>query len=83
MVQTAYGLMTFQYMPAEGSGHFPPDMLPRGHILPEHFTLPHNSFSLFTWRRTFPLPPYDPPVYNIKRSTIIVYKIDIAFRNIA
>jgi len=55
------------------SAHFPLDISP-GHF-PQTFRLPDNFPSLVTWCRTFPFHRH-PPIYNIKRSIVNVYKID-------
>ena len=53
---------------------FPPWTYSPGHFPPGQFPL-----SFFTWCGTFPLYHRHPPIYNIKRSTVIVYKIDSAY----
>jgi len=51
-------------------GHVSPD------IFPMTFPLPDNFPSLFTWCRTFPFHHHRSPIYDVKRSTVNVYKID-------
>ena len=50
-----------------GSGHFPPDIFPRTFPPPGQFPC------LFTWCRTFPLPP--PPSANLQYKAIYRYRV--------
>jgi len=54
-----------------GMRTFPVGIFPAAVISPSR-TIP----PLFTWCRTYPFHHHHPPVFNIKRSTVNVYKID-------
>jgi len=61
---------------SSGSGHFPLDMSPGHYSIPGQFprrTIPPPSLHGVGH---FPLPPYRPPIYNIKRSTTLPLAVD-------